>query len=164
MRRRLPCVIRQDANRGRPIADDVREYIPKHYVETMSYGEIDAPPAEAVIQPQAVRHCNVTEDEAGQRLDNFVRRQLGDLPRSRIYRVIRKGEVRVNGHRAGPDSRLKVNDKVRMPPVRMQAEPKVSGPASSLLERVAAAIIPPGRASAGAGQARRASRSMAAVV
>lgn len=141
MRRRLPCVIRQDANRGRPIADDVREYNPKHYVETMSYGEINPPPAEAVIQPQAVRHVTVTEDEAGQRLDNFVRRQLGDLPRSRIYRVIRRGEVRINGHRAGPESRLKVNDRVRLPPIRMQAEPKVSGPASSLLERVAAAIF-----------------------
>ena len=68
----------------------------------------------------AVRHIEVTEEEAGQRLDNFLHKRLGDIPRSRLYRVIRKGEVRVNGHRAGPDTRLQARDRVRIPPVRVR--------------------------------------------
>jgi 23S rRNA pseudouridine955/2504/2580 synthase len=44
-----------------------------------------------------VQHFEVSQDEAGQRLDNYVHKRLGGVPRSRVYRVIRKGEVRVNG-------------------------------------------------------------------
>ena len=54
----------------------------------------------------AVQHFEVSEDEAGQRLDNYVQKRLGGIPRSRVYRVIRKGEVRVNGKRADPETRL----------------------------------------------------------
>ena len=54
----------------------------------------------------SVQHLEVTHEEAGQRLDNYLHRRLAGMPRSRIYRVIRKGEVRVNGRRAGPETRL----------------------------------------------------------
>lgn len=43
-----------------------------------------------------VRHVTIEEEDAGQRIDNFLIRQLKGLPRSRIYRILRRGEVRVN--------------------------------------------------------------------
>jgi 23S rRNA pseudouridine955/2504/2580 synthase len=89
----------------------------------------------------AVRHLEVTEDQAGQRLDNFVHRLLGDLPRSRIYRVIRKGEVRVNGHRAGPDTRLQAHDKIRIPPVKVRPASEVGQPSGGMLEAIQKAIV-----------------------
>ena len=66
-----------------------------------------------------VQHFEVSLQEAGQRLDNYVQKHLTGVPRSRVYRVIRKGEVRVNGRRAGPETRLQLNDRIRIPPVRV---------------------------------------------
>lgn len=54
----------------------------------------------------------------GQRLDNFLLRELKGVPRSRVYRLLRRGEVRVNGGRARPDYRLAADDEVRLPPLR----------------------------------------------
>ncbi len=88
-----------------------------------------------------VRHFEVSEDEAGQRLDNFVHKRLGDIPRSRVYRVIRKGEVRVNGHRAGPDTRLQAHDKIRIPPVRVRPPEEVGQPSADLQETIRNAIV-----------------------
>jgi len=64
-----------------------------------------------------VRIVEVEEDRADQRLDNFLKYHLNNVPKSRIYRIIRKGEVRVNGKRAKPDTKLQIDDKVRIPPV-----------------------------------------------
>lgn len=61
------------------------------------------------------------EQDIGQRLDNFLIKTLKGVPRSRIYRLIRAGEVRVNKKRAKPDQRLQTNDMVRIPPVRVSA-------------------------------------------
>lgn len=112
----------------------------------MSYADDDAPGKQVVkgsTEPRAaVRHLEVTQDQAGQRLDNFVHRELGDLPRSRIYRVIRKGEVRVNGHRAGPDTRLQAHDKVRIPPIKvLPANEGVRPPSSEFLGTLRNAIV-----------------------
>lgn len=65
----------------------------------------------------AARHVTV-QDEPGQRIDNFLLRELKGLPRSRVYSMLRKGEVRVNGRRVKPTHRLAVGDEVRIPPVR----------------------------------------------
>ena len=54
----------------------------------------------------------------GQRLDNFLMKQLKGVPRSRIYQMVRKGEVRVNGGRAKVHTRLQAGDEVRIPPVQ----------------------------------------------
>jgi 23S rRNA pseudouridine955/2504/2580 synthase len=54
----------------------------------------------------------------GQRLDNFLLRELKGVPRSRVYRLLRRGEVRVNGGRAKPEYRLAADDLVRLPPIR----------------------------------------------
>ncbi len=107
----------------------------------MSYGEIEVTEQSSGASKPAVRLLEVTEEQAGQRLDNFVHRLLGDLPRSRIYRVIRKGEVRVNGHRAGPDTRLQAHDKVRIPPVKVRPAAEVGQPSAQLLERIRSAVV-----------------------
>jgi 23S rRNA pseudouridine955/2504/2580 synthase len=61
--------------------------------------------------------CDVDEGYAAQRIDNFLRNKLKGVPKTRIYRMIRKGEVRVNKGRVKPDYKLKAGDKVRIPPV-----------------------------------------------
>tara|TARA_R110000824_G_scaffold288508_2_gene476648 strand:+ start:238888 stop:239889 length:1002 start_codon:yes stop_codon:yes gene_type:complete len=77
-----------------------------------------------------VQILEVDENSVGQRLDNFLLPRLKGVPKTRIYRIIRKGEVRVNGKRKKPDYKLQLADKVRIPPVRIsQAEKPVSSPA-----------------------------------
>jgi len=61
----------------------------------------------------------VGEEAEAQRIDNFLLRQLKGVPKSHVYRVVRSGEVRVNSGRVKPDYRLKIGDRVRIPPVRM---------------------------------------------
>jgi 23S rRNA pseudouridine955/2504/2580 synthase len=71
----------------------------------------------------SVRRITVDEGSAGQRLDNFLLRELKGVPKTHVYRVIRSGEVRVNSGRAGADTRLAQGDEVRVPPVRMADAP-----------------------------------------
>jgi len=74
----------------------------------------------ANASPSAARVTllTVTEDYAGQRLDNFLMRELKGVPKTHVYRIIRSGEVRVNKGRAQADTRLGSGDVVRLPPVR----------------------------------------------
>lgn len=60
----------------------------------------------------------ISEDAAGQRLDNFLLARLKGVPKSHVYRLLRKGEVRVNKGRVKPEYRLEAGDVVRLPPVR----------------------------------------------
>ena len=106
----------------------------------MSYVEDPLEDPEHASPRTQVQHFEVSAEEAGQRLDNYLHRRLGGVPRSRVYRVIRKGEVRVNGHRAGPETRLKLNDRVRIPPVRrVPVEP--GKPSERLCASIAPAIV-----------------------
>ena len=66
----------------------------------------------------AATFVTVDEDYAGQRLDNFLIRQLKGVPKTHVYRIIRSGEVRVNKGRAQADTRVETGDIVRLPPVR----------------------------------------------
>ncbi len=76
-----------------------------------------------------VRFLTVPPDLAGQRIDNFLQARLKGVPRSRIYRILRKGEVRVNKGRVKAEYRLQAGDQVRVPPIRTaeQAPPAVAG-------------------------------------
>ena len=74
----------------------------------------------------AARQVEVDEESAGQRLDNFLIRQLKGVPKTHVYRIIRSGEVRVNKGRASADSRVQPGDIVRLPPVRV-AERSLEG-------------------------------------
>lgn len=69
-----------------------------------------------------VRYLLVSDEMAGQRIDNFLLTHLKGVPRTRIYRILRKGEVRVNKGRIKPDYRLNEGDSIRIPPVRQQEE------------------------------------------
>jgi 23S rRNA pseudouridine955/2504/2580 synthase len=60
----------------------------------------------------------VGEEGAAQRIDNYLLRRLKGVPKSHVYRVLRSGQVRVNSARVRPDYRLRVGDRVRIPPVR----------------------------------------------
>ena len=64
-----------------------------------------------------VQWVTVDESKEGQRLDNFLSNQLKGLPKGRIYKMIRTGEVRINKGRCKPDSRVSAGDIVRIPPV-----------------------------------------------
>lgn len=66
-----------------------------------------------------VRFVEVGEEHAGQRVDNFLFTQLKGVPKTHIYRIIRKGEVRVNKGRVKQTTKLTAGDQVRIPPVRM---------------------------------------------
>ena len=73
-----------------------------------------APPS-----PPAVRHVEVSEDEAGQRIDNYLIARLKGVPKSRIYRIIRGGEVRINSKRVEASQKVAAGDRIRIPPVRV---------------------------------------------
>lgn len=82
------------------------------------------PPASAKIASRpGVRHVTIDDSHAGQRLDNFLLGFLKGVPRPHIYRLMRKGEVRLNKGRCHPDDRLQVGDIVRIPPVRLGSRP-----------------------------------------
>ena len=68
-----------------------------------------------------VRILTVEEDSAGQRLDNYLTRELKGVPRTRLYRALRKGEVRVNKGRVKADYRMVTGDLVRIPPLHQPA-------------------------------------------
>ncbi|MEE9492500.1 MAG: 23S rRNA pseudouridine(955/2504/2580) synthase RluC [Gammaproteobacteria bacterium] len=77
------------------------------------------------ISGPSVQLLDISDDEAGQRIDNFLMRVLKGVPRSRIYRIIRKGEVRINKGRVKPEYHLQAGDRVRVPPVRLPDKHKV---------------------------------------
>jgi 23S rRNA pseudouridine955/2504/2580 synthase len=68
-----------------------------------------------------VQKIVVDEEQAGQRIDNFLRRQLPGLPKGRLYRILRRGEVRVNGGRIRAEYKLVAGDEVRIPPARIKS-------------------------------------------
>lgn len=74
-----------------------------------------------------VRRIRVGEDEAGQRLDNYLVRLLKGVPKGHVYRLLRTGQVRVNGGRRNPSYRLAGGDELRLPPVTMSGR-KAAGP------------------------------------
>ncbi|BCV44905.1 23S rRNA pseudouridine(955/2504/2580) synthase RluC [Shewanella algae] len=84
---------------------------------------------------QQVRLVTIDEDNVGQRIDNFLLSKLKGVPKSMIYRIVRKGEVRVNKKRIKPEYKLAEGDQVRIPPVRVSEENYRTAPSANL-ERV----------------------------
>ena len=90
---------------------------------------------------QKARFVTIDESHAGQRVDNFLLREIKDAPRSYIYRILRKGEVRVNKKRAKPLLKLNDGDVVRIPPIFLDEKPtKVNAP-DSVLKAINDSII-----------------------
>lgn len=88
-----------------------------------------------------VRIVAVDPERAGQRLDNFLLGQFKGAPRSLVYRLLRTGQVRVNGGRAKPERRLEAGDEVRLPPVRLDAPADHGAPPPALLRQIEASIV-----------------------
>ena len=83
----------------------------------------------------SVKMLEISDDEAGQRIDNYLLTKLKGVPKSLIYRIVRKGEVRVNKGRVKPEYKLQAGDIVRVPPVRVSE--KMQAPISNKLNKVA---------------------------
>ena len=84
----------------------------------------------------SVKMLTISEDESGQRIDNYLLAKLKGVPKSLIYRIVRKGEVRVNKGRIKPEYKLQTGDIVRVPPVRVAEKNDAS--ISKNLNKVAA--------------------------
>jgi 23S rRNA pseudouridine955/2504/2580 synthase len=91
--------------------------------------------------PAAARTVKVPEDREGQRLDNFLLGQLKGAPRSLVYKLVRSGQVRVNGGRAKAERKLEAGDEVRIPPVRLGEAAEKGTPSRGLLEAMEASIV-----------------------
>jgi 23S rRNA pseudouridine955/2504/2580 synthase len=88
-----------------------------------------------------VTWAEIGEENAGQRVDNFLVARLKGVPKSHVYRVLRSGEVRVNSGRIKPDYRLKAGDRIRIPPVRVSHEKPKARPAEFPVAHEDAAIL-----------------------
>ena len=83
-------------------------------------------PAGSIFKMKELSKASVTrrrigEEAEGQRIDNYLLRVCKGVPKSHVYRILRSGEVRVNGKRVGPDCRLQAGDELRIPPIRLDA-------------------------------------------
>lgn len=87
-----------------------------------------------------VQYVEVDENSAGQRLDNFLIAQLKGVPKGHVYKIIRRGEVRINKGRAKNTYRLQLNDIVRVPPVKIK-EKDESAPAKWMIDSIEKRII-----------------------
>lgn len=89
----------------------------------------------------AVEQLTIQSVHASQRIDNFLRTRLKGLPKSRLYKALRKGEVRVNKKRVDPDYRLQAGDIIRIPPLRLAAPGEKAAIPQTLSTEIANAII-----------------------
>lgn len=80
-----------------------------------------------------VRYLSISSEYAGQRIDNYLVTYLKGVPKTHIYRILRKGEVRVNKKRVAPSYRLQENDIVRLPPLQLEADAPIAAPSASFL-------------------------------
>lgn len=74
------------------------------------------------VSKNSVTHAVVTEEEEGQRLDNYLLKVCKGVPKSHVYRILRSGEVRVNKKRADASYRIQIGDVLRLPPIRVSAK------------------------------------------
>ena len=92
-------------------------------------------------QSPQVKYIQIEADQAGQRIDNFLRTALKGAPKSLIYRLLRKGEVRVNKKRIKPEYKLQADDSVRIAPVRLPQKGEAAPVSDSLLAHLESAIL-----------------------
>ncbi|PCJ19024.1 MAG: 23S rRNA pseudouridine(955/2504/2580) synthase RluC [Gammaproteobacteria bacterium] len=90
---------------------------------------------------RVVSYRKVGTEDVGQRIDNYLFRVLKGVPKSKIYNVMRKGEVRVNKGRVKPQYRLQLDDDIRIPPIRTREEKAAEPVSDSLLDTLKARIL-----------------------
>lgn len=88
-----------------------------------------------------VQLVRVERAHIGQRLDNFLMRHLKGVPRTRVYRLIRRGEVRVNKKRCKPERKLEIGDEIRIPPYTTNYSPQAGKPTPALQEFLLGSIL-----------------------
>lgn len=93
-----------------------------------------------ILSPK-VQFVEIDDDRAGQRIDNFLLGQLKGVPKSLIYRILRKGEVRVNKGRIKAEYKLKAGDMVRIPPIRLPDSKELPNASDQLKDLLADSIL-----------------------
>lgn len=93
------------------------------------------------MQKTSVQYIVIAPDYAGQRIDNFLITFLKGVPKTHIYRILRKGEVRVNKKRAAPSYRLQADDQVRLPPLQLETKKEPQAPSQQLREFLTSRIL-----------------------
>ena len=86
-------------------------------------------------------NISVSPEQAGRRIDNFLLAHLKTIPKSRIYQMLRRGEVRANGGRIKPDYRLQPGDDIRIPPLFEQARADPGKPPERLVKTIRSCVI-----------------------
>ena len=102
----------------------------------MTHSDLPAAPDEQAAGTAArpgAKTVRIAEDRDGQRIDNFLLGYLKGAPRSLIYKLLRSGQVRVNGGRVKAERKLEAGDQVRIPPVRLEEAADRGTPAPGLL-------------------------------
>ncbi|HDN9021086.1 TPA: 23S rRNA pseudouridine(955/2504/2580) synthase RluC [Aeromonas salmonicida] len=90
---------------------------------------------------QQVQLLTIEAEHEGQRIDNFLKTQLKGVPKSLIYRILRKGEVRVNKKRIKPEYKLCPGDEVRVPPVRVAEKNELPSANLGSIQRLESQIL-----------------------
>lgn len=100
-----------------------------------------ASPAAAPAGAPKVRKVAVTAADAGQRIDNFLLKRLPGVPRSHVYRLLRSGQVRVDGGRVKPERKLALGEEVRIPPVRTASRDEPVRAPDAVLNKLREAVV-----------------------
>lgn len=90
---------------------------------------------------QQVQQVRIEQVNDGQRVDNFLFRLLKGVPRSRVYRFIRRGEVRINKKRCKPETKLSKGDVVRIPPFELPESSPIPAPGRSLIALLESSVL-----------------------
>jgi len=107
----------------------------------MPNNKSENPDSNSNQMPTRVQFVTIDDARAGQRIDNYFITLLKGVPKSHIYRILRKGEVRVNKGRIKPTYKLKVGDVVRIPPIRVSEAKNVPDTLPPALARLKESII-----------------------
>jgi 23S rRNA pseudouridine955/2504/2580 synthase len=94
----------------------------------------------STLKPNTVAYLQITSEQAGQRIDNFLHTHLKGVPKTHLYRILRTGEVRVNKSRIKPTYRLQNGDVIRLPPLHFQPT-STQSPAVTQQQQLAQAIL-----------------------
>lgn len=94
-----------------------------------------------VTKKTEVKFVTITDEDAGRRIDNFLLNVFKNVPKSHIYRILRKGEVRVNKKRIDASYKLQLGDLVRLPPLFLGEQAKNAPPSTSTVELLTNRIL-----------------------
>ena len=131
--------VRPERQHAERVHGKLRRFPEQHSEKRASF----APPAKAEAEPPPlptkVQTVVVTADENNMRVDRFLEARFPGLSFSHIQRIVRKGELRVNGKRADSKDRLEEGQNVRIPPLKLDA-PKVAGELSEAANKTLQAL------------------------